>query len=689
MRMDFVDVDFCAFNFIDLTTHIETGDVAIMSSSESPDDVTHNSNGAATANGVASANGEKEGDGKADEHVLPLHDESTPLEDLESVVIRFCGDSGDGMQLAGTQFTNVSAAFGNDVSTLPDFPAEIRAPAGSLAGVSGFQLCFSSLDIFTPGDEVDTLVAMNPAALKTNLADLKRGGTLIVNQDAFDSSGLSKAHYETNPLEETNELAGYALHLVPMTRLTRDAVEGLGLTQREADRCRNFFALGLVYWLYDRDSGPTENWLRDKFKKVPTILEANLRALKAGYTYGVATEAFTVHYHVDKAPLPAGRYRKITGNEALAFGMAAIAANSNADLFYGGYPITPASDILHALSPLKHFGIRTFQAEDEIAAITSVIGASFGGALAVTASSGPGIALKGEGIGLAVMTELPLVIINVQRGGPSTGLPTKTEQSDLFMCYFGRNGDCPVPLLAAQSPGDCFVMMQEALRIAVEFMTPVFLLTDGYIANGAEPWRIPELDSLPELMVQHPATSNADDGYEPYRRDNRLVRPWAIPGTPGLEHRLGGLEKADGSGNVSYDPLNHERMIHIRQKKIDNIADAIPLQEVDGPEEGELLVVSWGGTYGAVRTATARARKQGLSVAHCHLRYIAPFPRNLGEVLKRYRKVLVAELNNGQMRFILRSKFLVDAVGYTKIQGKPFLVSELMQAIQNTFHEAT
>jgi 2-oxoglutarate ferredoxin oxidoreductase subunit alpha len=437
-----------------------------------------------------------------------------------------------------------------------------------------------------------------------------------------------------------------------------------------------------VYWLYDRDSTATEDWIKSKFAKKPEIVEANLRALRAGYTYGLATEAFTVHYHVDPAKLPPGKYRKITGNEAIAFGMAAAAKLSGQGLFYGGYPITPASDILHELSMLKNYGIRTFQAEDEIAAITSVIGAAFGGSLAVTASSGPGIALKGEGIGLAVMTELPLVIINVQRGGPSTGLPTKTEQSDLFLSYFGRNGDCPVPLIAAQSPADCFVMIQEALRIAVEFMTPVFLLTDGYIANGAEPWRIPKLSDLKAIVPVHPTAANSDDGFLPYKRDSRLVRPWAIPGTLGLEHRIGGLEKQDITGNVSYDDDNHQHMTHVRRQKVANIAEAIPLQDVDGPDEGDLLVVSWGGTFGAVRTATQRARKQGHSVAHCHLRYIQPFPRNLGDILKRYKKVLVPELNVGQMRFILRSIYLVDAIGFNKIKGKPFLVSELVTKIE-------
>ncbi len=608
--------------------------------------------------------------------------EGKPTEQLESVVVRFCGDSGDGMQLAGTQFTNVSAAFGNDVSTLPDFPAEIRAPAGSLAGVSGFQICFSSNEIYTPGDEVDTLVAMNPAALKTNLKDLKRGGTLIVNEDEFDKSNLAKSHYEANPLEDENLLAPYRVHKVPMTRLTRDSVSGLGLSQREADRCKNFFALGLVYWLYDRDDRPTQDWVQSKFSKNPSVAEANLRSLKAGANYGFSTESFTVHYQVAPARLSPGRYRKITGNEALAFGLVTSAKLAGKELFFGGYPITPASDILHELSRLKNFGVRTFQAEDEIAAITSIIGAAYGGALAVTASSGPGIALKGEGIGLAVMTELPMVIINVQRGGPSTGLPTKTEQSDLFLSYFGRNGDCPMPMLAAQSPADCFEMAQEAMRIAVEHMTPVMLLTDGYIANGAEPWKIPNLSELRVIRVSHPTALNGNgEEFLPYHRDENLVRPWALPGTAGLEHRIGGLEKADGTGNVEYSPANHEHMTRVRAEKIERIADDIPEQTVHGSDDAELLVVSWGGPFGAVRTAVDRCQADGKSVAHCHIKYIHPFPRNLGEILRRHRRVLVAELNTGQLRLILRGKYLVDAQGLNKIQGKPFLVSELVAKI--------
>lgn len=608
-------------------------------------------------------------------------------ESLETVVIRFCGDSGDGMQLAGTQFTNVSATFGNDVSTLPDFPAEIRAPAGSLSGVSGFQLCFSNHDIFTPGDTVDTLVAMNPAALKTNLADLKRGGTLILNEDAFEKSNLAKAGYAQNPLDHEEGLAGYHVHRVPMTRLNRDAVEGLGLSQREADRCRNFFALGLVYWLYDRDPQPTLDWVTAKFAKNPSVAEANVRALKAGMHYGESTEAFTVHYRVAPAKLPPGKYRKITGNEALAFGLATAAKLAGKTLLYSGYPITPASDILHELSMLKQYGVKTFQAEDEIAAMASAVGAAFAGELSVTASSGPGICLKGEAIGLSMITELPVVIIDVQRGGPSTGLPTKTEQSDLLLATFGRNGESPVPIVAAATPGDCFDMIQEALRIATEFMTPVIFLSDGYIANGAEPWRVPQLSELKPLRIQHPTSGNSDNGYLPYLRDERLVRPWAKPGTPGLEHRIGGLEKSDVTGNVDYSPSNHQHMTRVRAKKVAGIADFIPEQQVEGPASGQLLVVSWGGTYGSVRTAVRQSLDRGDSVAHAHLRYLNPFPRNLGDILRGYDKVLVPELNNGQLRFLLRAQYLVDAVGLNKVQGKPFLVSEVTDAIQRLLHE--
>ena len=604
-------------------------------------------------------------------------------ETLDTVVIRFCGDSGDGMQLAGTQFTNVSAAFGNDVSTLPDFPAEIRAPAGTLGGVSGFQLCFSSEDIFTPGDEVDTLVAMNPAALKTNVADLKRGGTLIVNEDAFDKTNLAKAGYESNPLDDPDALAGYRLHRVPMTRLTRDSVEGLGLTQREADRCKNFFALGLVYWLYDRDAGPTEQWVKAKFAKNPSIIEANMRALKGGRNYGDSTQSFTVHYSVARAKLSPGKYRKITGNEAIAFGLVAASKLAKTTLLFSGYPITPASDILHELSRLKHFGVKTFQAEDEIAAMSATVGAAFAGTIAVTASSGPGICLKGEAMGLGMITELPMVIIDIQRGGPSTGLPTKTEQSDLMLAMFGRNGESPIPIVAPATPGDCFDVAQQACRIAIKFMTPVILLSDGYIANGAEPWRVPEVKDLEPIEVVHPTELNGEDGFLPYKRDENLVRPWAIPGTPGLEHRLGGLEKADVTGNVEYSPDNHQHMTDRRSNKCAKIAEWLPEQTVDGPDSGDMVVVSWGGTYGSVRTAVRNAQADGLSVSHCHLRYLNPFPRNLGDILSSFKHVLIPELNNGQLSILLRSEYLVDAKALNKVKGKPFLVSEITDKIRS------
>jgi len=612
-------------------------------------------------------------------------------EQVGSAVIRFCGDSGDGMQLVGTQFTNTSAVFGNDVVTMPDFPAEIRAPQGTLAGVSGFQLNFSSEDIFTPGDALDTLVAMNPAALKTNLADLKRGGTLIVNDEEFDKSNLQKAGYAQNPLDDEVLKAKYKLHKVQMTRLTRAAVEGLGLSQKESDRCKNFFALGIVYWMYERDKGVTEKWITDKFAaKAPQIANANLRALNGGYNYGASTENFNTSYFIAPATLPPGKYRKITGNEATAIGLATAAARAGQTLLYAGYPITPASDILHELSMLKKFRVKTFQAEDEIAAMAAVCGAAFAGEIAVTASSGPGICLKGEAIGLGVMTELPMIIVNVQRGGPSTGLPTKTEQSDLLLSMYGRNGDSPIPVLAAQSPGDCFTLVQEAVRIAVEFMTPVFFLTDGYIANGSEPWLVPKFSDLPTIKPFHPpgksgspdmVNGEGENGFLPYKRDDKLARPWAIPGTAGLEHRIGGLEKSDVTGNVDYSPGNHEHMTWTRQQKVAGIANHIPLQDVEGPESGDLLVVSWGGTMGTVRTAVRIARERGQSVAHCHLRYMNPFPRNLGEILKRYKQVVIAELNTGQLRFILRGTYLVDAHGLNKIAGKPFLVSEVVEKI--------
>jgi 2-oxoglutarate ferredoxin oxidoreductase subunit alpha len=593
------------------------------------------------------------------------------------------------MQLAGTQFTNASAILGNDISTLPDFPAEIRAPVGTLAGVSGFQVHFSSQEIHTPGDALDALVAMNPAALKTNLKDLRSGGILIVNSDAFAHGDLHKAGYKTNPLED-GTLKDYRVFRIPINKLNREAVSEVKLSPREADRCKNFFALGLVYWLYERPLEPTLRYIREKFAKNPAVLEANTRTLKAGYNYGETTEAMPVHYIVPPASIKPGRYRKITGNEALAIGLVSAATLMNKALVYASYPITPASDILHNLSEMKQFGVRTVQAEDEIAAIGMAIGASFGGALGVTATSGPGICLKSEAIGLAVMTEMPVIIIDVQRGGPSTGLPTKTEQADLLQAMYGRNGECPAAIVAPCSPADCFTMVFEAVRLAVGFMTPVFLLSDGYLANGAEPWLIPRVEDLPRITVKHPQEPNSNGNGEahflPYKRDERLVRQWAIPGTPGLEHRIGGLEKEDVSGNVSYDPLNHEHMIRTRAKKIANIANEIPLLEVNGPQDAELLVIGWGGTYGAIVSAVQRAQRKGYKVAQAHLRYLNPMPKNTGEVVKRYKKVLVPELNAGQLRYMLRAEFLVDAIGLNKIQGRPFLVSEIEQKIEEILY---
>ncbi len=606
---------------------------------------------------------------------------SKPLVELEAATVRFCGDSGDGMQLAGTQLTNTSALAGNDIATFPDFPAEIRAPRGTKAGVSGFQIRFASTEIFTPGDQVDALVAMNPAALTTNLVDLISGGILIVNKDAFDEKGMAQAGYKTNPLED-GSLDGYQLFPVEMTRLTRLAVEGLGLGLKESDRCRNFYAMGLTFWLYDRSLEPTQRYIDEKFGKMPAVAEANRRALTAGYNYGETTEAMASQFSVQKAELKPGLYRNITGNQAVAWGLITASQRSGCELFYGSYPITPASDILHELVRHKNFGVRTFQAEDEIAAITSAIGAAFGGGMGVTASSGPGIALKTEAIGLAVMTELPLLIVNVQRGGPSTGLPTKTEQADLLQALFGRNGECPVPVVAARSPADCFDATIEAWRIATRHMTPVFLLTDGYIANGAEPWKVPDVESLPLFMVKHPQGTENGDVFHPYARDEKLARPWALPGTPGLMHRIGGLEKQDITGNVNYEAANHEHMVNLRARKVALVANDIPPQELDGPASGKLLVISWGGTYGACATAVKEARAAGRSVAHAHLRYLNPFPANLGDIIRRFDRVLIPELNRGQLRLVIRAEFLVDAVGLNKIQGKPFAVREVVEKIE-------
>ena len=603
------------------------------------------------------------------------------VDKLDRATIRLAGDSGDGMQLLGTQLTNTSALAGNDVATFPDFPAEIRAPRGTRAGVSGFQVQFASEDIFTPGDDVDTLVAMNPAALVTNIADLRKGGILIVNSDSFEAKDLKLANCDENPLESP-EMDRYRVIKLPMTTLTRTAVEDLGLSVKIADRCKNFFAMGFIYWLYDRKLDVTLRFIKDKFGSMEEIAKANEKALRAGWAYGETTEAAISTFKVDPASLPPGTYRNIMGNQALAWGLVTAAELSGKEVFYGSYPITPASDILHELNKFKNFGVRTFQAEDEIAAACSMIGAAFGGALAVTTSSGPGISLKGEAMGLAMILELPMIIINVQRGGPSTGLPTKTEQSDLLQVMYGRNGESPLPILATCTPSDCFDVAIEAWRIAVRFSVPVIILSDGYIANGAEPWLIPDLDKMARIEVNHPGPSESGEQFLPYQRDERLARPWALPGTKGLMHRLGGLEKEDLTGNVSYDPDNHQHMIETRAQKVKNIADDIPPQAIDGPTEGELLVLSWGGTYGTCTTAVTKCRAEGLSVSHAHLRYMNPFPRNLAEVLGQFKTVLIPELNTGQLRMMIRNRFLCECEGLNKIKGRPFAVSEIEAKIK-------
>jgi 2-oxoglutarate ferredoxin oxidoreductase subunit alpha len=598
---------------------------------------------------------------------------------LESAVIRFAGDSGDGMQITGSQFTNTTALFGNDLATFPDYPAEIRAPAGTLPGVSGFQVHFGARDVTTPGDAVDALVAMNPAALKVNLADLKRGGILIVNADDFDETDLKKAGMATNPLEDRS-LEAYRLFPVELTKLTRAALKETGLDAKSMDRCKNFFALGMCYWLYNRSMESTERWLDDKFRAKPALAEANKLALKAGYAYCDATEAFQTSYEVPPARLAPGTYRNLSGNSALALGFVAAAQKAGLALFQGSYPITPASDILHELSMYKEFGVVTFQAEDEIAAITSAIGAAYAGALAITTTSGPGMSLKTEALGLAAMVELPLVVVDIQRGGPSTGLPTKTEQADLFQALFGRNSEAPLPVLAPASPGDCFWIALEASRIAIKYMVPVIVLSDGYLANGAEPWRVPSVDELPDIPVRF-RTDPA--GFRPYAREPRtLARPWVVPGTRGLEHRVGGIEKQDGSGNISYEPLNHETMVHLRAAKVDAVVADLPDVVPAGDPDGDLLIVGWGSTAGAITAALRARRAKGRRLGHVHLRYLNPLPRNLGEVVRRYRRVLVPELNMGQLLLVLRAKYLVDAVGYPKVQGKPFLQSELEAKIE-------
>jgi len=606
------------------------------------------------------------------------------VEQLHDVVIRFAGDSGDGMQLTGGRFTSETAARGNDLATLPDYPAEIRAPAGSLPGVSGFQIHFSDHDILTPGDRPDVLVAMNPAALRTNLNDLPRSGTLVLNRDAFSDKNLQKAGYSANPLED-GSLDEYNLHAIPLTSMTVEALKGIdGVTPREAERSKNFFALGLMSWLYGRPTENTLEFIRTKFAKRPEIAEANRRAFEAGWNYGETSEDFLVQYEVAPASLQPGLYRQITGNQALSYGLIAASVKSKLPLFLGAYPITPASGILEELAHHKEFGVRTFQAEDEIAAVGAALGASFGGSLGVCTSAGPGVVLKAEAVGLGVMLELPLLIIDVQRAGPSTGMPTKPEQADLLMVLYGRNSESPVPVVAAAAPGDCFFAAVAAVRIALKYRTPVYLLSDAYLANGSEPWLIPSLDALPEIAPSFGTEPPEDGVFLPYARDpDTLARPWAVPGTPGLEHRIGGLEKQDGTGNVSYDPDNHDKMVRLRAQKVAAIAADIPELAVDDPSgDAKLLVLSWGGTFGAVHAGVRRARAAGRDVAHAHLRYLNPFPRNTGEVLGRYDKVLVPEMNLGQLLQLVRAQFLVDAVGYNRVRGKPFRASEIEEAIE-------
>lgn len=610
---------------------------------------------------------------------------SDQLEVLQDVVIKFAGDSGDGMQLTGNQFTNNTALLGIDLATFPDFPAEIRAPIGTLPGVSGYQLRFSSDRVYTPGDACDVLVAMNAAALKVNLTALKPGGRIIANIDGFDSKNLRLANYPegVNPLED-DSLTNYEVIKIDVTKMTREALKDITMGTKEKDRAKNMFVLGYLYWMYNRDMDNTISFLKEKFGKKPEILESNLKVLQAGYAYGETTETFTTRYSVQKAKMEPGTYRSIMGNQALAYGLIAAADKSGLPLFLGSYPITPASDILHELSRYKNFGVKTFQAEDEIAAIASSIGASYGGAIGVTTTSGPGVALKTEAMGLAVMLEIPLVVVNIQRGGPSTGLPTKTEQSDLLQAYYGRNGECPMPVIASSTPSDCFDVAYEATRIAIQHMTPVMLLSDGYIANGAEPWKFPQSADLKPIEVHFKTKLNDnEEKFLPYLRDEKLVRPWVIPGTAGMEHRIGGLEKQDVTGNISYDAENHQHMVKIRQSKVDRIADYIPKQELDsGADKGKVLVLGWGSTYGSIKSACSELQKEGHAVSHAHIRYLRPFPSNLGEIISRFEKVLVPEINNGQLVKIIRDQFMVDAKGYNKIKGTPITKGELVDTIR-------
>ena len=605
---------------------------------------------------------------------------------LQDVVIKFAGDSGDGMQLTGQQFTNNTAMLGIDLATFPDFPAEIRAPIGTLPGVSGFQLHFSSNKVFTPGDIADVLVAMNAAALKVNLKAIKPGGKIIVNLEGFDAKNLRLANYPdgVKPLED-GSLDSYEVLKIDVTKLTREALKDFPeLGNKERDRAKNMFVLGYIYWMYNRSLENTISFLQEKFGKKPVIFNSNVKVLQAGYNYGETTEAFASRYVVEKAKMKPGTYRSIMGNQALSMGLIAASDKSGLPLFLGAYPITPASDILHELSKYKNFGVKTFQGEDEIAAITAAIGASYGGTLGVTSTSGPGMALKTEAMGLAVMLEIPLVIINIQRGGPSTGLPTKTEQSDLMQAYYGRNGECPMPVIATATPSDCFDVAYEAVRLSVQHMTPIVLLSDGYIANGAEPWRFPQSEDLAEIKVSFKKGLDADEPkFQPYRRDEKLARPWAIPGTPRLEHRIGGIEKQDITGNISYDPENHQHMVNVRQSKVDKIADYIPLQQLEcGPEKGKVLVLGWGSTFGAIKSAVLQLLEEGHSVSHAHIRYLRPFPKNLGEMIKNFDQVLIPEINNGQLVKIIRDQYMVDAKPYNKVMGVPITKGELVDVIR-------
>jgi len=619
------------------------------------------------------------------------------VQQLDRVIIRFAGDSGDGMQLAGDRFTQETAAFGNDLSTLPNFPAEIRAPAGTLPGVSSFQLHFADHDILTPGDAPDVLVAMNPAALKANLEDLPRGADIIANTDEFTRRNLVKVGYDSNPLED-GSLDGYQLHAIPITSVTVKALEGYDISKKDAERAKNMFSLGMLCWLYNRPADGTLRFLESKFATKPEIMKANIAAFQAGWNYGETTEEFSVQYEIKPATLPPGQYRNITGNTALANGLVTAAKLAGLQMFLGSYPITPASDILHELSKYKRFGIRTFQAEDEISGVGAALGAAFGGALGVTSTSGPGMSLKSETIGLAAAVELPLIVCDIQRAGPSTGMPTKTEQADLLMALYGRNGESPLVVIAPSTPGDCFTTALEATRIAVKYRTPVIILSDGYLANGSEPWRIPDPTELPDLRAefsfatpnQAPGASAGSEPFMPYQRDPQtLARPWAIPGTPGLEHRIGGIEKADGIGTISYDPDNHDKMVRLRQAKIDGIAADIPLLEVDDPDgNARVLVLGWGSTFGSIGAAVRRVRLAGGSVAQAHLRHLSPFPANLGDVLRQYDKVLVPEINTGQLALVLRGRYLIDVISYNRIRGLPFRAAELCGVIQDVISNA-